>query len=129
VSIGLPSLCQCQLTSTNKFTMGRRQQQLSRPSRQKSAVFSSWIFAYISLLLVSCSWLVQCVCDVFIERAQSDPYAFPTRCLIVVETIAAGFPITTLRYLDNPIRYMALSDYLLRILLCLACFGTTIGWL
>ena len=59
MSIGLPSLCQCQLTSTNKFTMGRRQQQLSRPSRQKSAVFSSWIFAYISLLLVSCSWLVQ----------------------------------------------------------------------
>ena len=50
---------------------------------------------------------------VFVERAQSDPYAAPTRCRIVVETTAAGFPNTTLRYLDNPIRCMALADYLL----------------
>ena len=53
---------------------------------------------------------------VFVERAQSDPYAAPTRCRIVVETTAAGFPNTTLRYLKNPIRCMALADYLLRTL-------------
>ena len=39
--------------------MEKRQQQLSLPSRQKSALLSSWTFVYTSLLLVSCSWLVQ----------------------------------------------------------------------
>ena len=50
---------------------------------------------------------------VFVERAQSDPYAAPTRCRIVVDPTAAGFPNTTLRYLENPTRCMALADYLL----------------
>lgn len=35
--------------------MEKRQQQLSLPSRQKSALLSSWTFVYTSLLLVSCS--------------------------------------------------------------------------
>jgi len=47
----------------------------------------------------------------FCERAQSDPFAPPTRCRIVVDAKKAGFPPESY---SNRIRSMALSDFLLR---------------
>lgn len=49
----------------------------------------------------------------FVERAQSDPFAPPTRCRVVVDAVKAGFPPTLY---SNKIRSIALSDYLLRAL-------------
>mmetsp|Transcript_2506 Transcript_2506/g.2761 ORF Transcript_2506/g.2761 Transcript_2506/m.2761 type:complete len:639 (-) Transcript_2506:1437-3353(-) len=49
----------------------------------------------------------------YCERAQSDPFAPPTRCRVVVDAAHAGFP----KHLySNRIRSMALGDYLLRVL-------------
>jgi predicted ABC-class ATPase len=47
----------------------------------------------------------------FVERAQSDSFAAPTRCRIVVEANRAQFPLDLY---SNPIRRMALGDFLLR---------------
>lgn len=47
----------------------------------------------------------------FVSRAQSDPFAPPTRCRVVLSAAAAGYP----SYLySNPLRRMALADYVLR---------------
>ena len=47
----------------------------------------------------------------FVERAQSDPFAPPTRCRVVVDGRRAGFPPSLY---SNPVRSMALGDFLLR---------------
>lgn len=47
----------------------------------------------------------------YIERAQSDPFAPPTRCRVVVDSLVAGFP--SFLY-SNPVRRTALADYCLR---------------
>jgi predicted ABC-class ATPase len=49
----------------------------------------------------------------YCERAQSDPFAPPTRCRVVVDATRAGFPR---QCYSNRIRSMALADYLLRTL-------------
>ena len=49
----------------------------------------------------------------FVERAQSDPFAPPTRCRVVVDAAKAGFPASLS---SNKIRSVALADYLLRAL-------------
>ena len=49
----------------------------------------------------------------FCERAQSDPFAPPTRCRVVIESSRAGFPPQSY---SNRIRSMALADFLLRTL-------------
>ena len=49
----------------------------------------------------------------YCERAQSDPFAAPTRCRVVVDAARAGFPR---QCYSNQIRSMALADYLLRTL-------------
>ena len=49
----------------------------------------------------------------FCERAQSDPFAPPTRCRVVVDSSKARFPPQSY---SNRIRSMALADYLLRTL-------------
>lgn len=47
----------------------------------------------------------------YVERAQSDPYAAPTRCRVVVDASRAGFPN---ELYANRERSIGLSDYLLR---------------
>lgn len=47
----------------------------------------------------------------FVERAQSDPFAAPTRCRVALNTTAAGYPPSLY---SNPVRRMALADYILR---------------
>lgn len=47
----------------------------------------------------------------FVERAQSDPFAPPTRCRLVLQAAAAGYPPSLY---SNPVRRMALADYVLR---------------
>eukprot|EP00536_Pseudo-nitzschia_multiseries_P016579 jgi/Psemu1/321049/estExt_fgenesh1_pm.C_11550001 len=47
----------------------------------------------------------------FCERAQSDPFAPPTRCRIVVDAATAGFPPQSY---SNRTRATALADFLLR---------------
>ncbi len=49
----------------------------------------------------------------YCERAQSDPFAPPTRCRVVIDSSKAGFPPQSY---SNRIRSMALADYLLRTL-------------
>jgi predicted ABC-class ATPase len=47
----------------------------------------------------------------YVERAQSDPYAAPTRCRVVVDSSTAGFPHGLYA---NRVRSVGLGDYLLR---------------
>eukprot|EP00934_Nitzschia_sp_Nitz4_P001376 Nitzschia sp. Nitz4//scaffold4_size323378//44595//46966//NITZ4_000623-RA/size323378-snap-gene-0.440-mRNA-1//-1//CDS//3329553288//1376//frame0 len=47
----------------------------------------------------------------FVERAQSDSFAPPTRCRIVLSASHAGFPPLLW---THPVRRLALSDYILR---------------
>lgn len=49
----------------------------------------------------------------FVERAQSDPFAPPTRCRVIVDATKAAFPPNLY---SNRVRSIALSDYLLRTL-------------
>lgn len=49
--------------------------------------------------------------ELFVERAQSDPFAAPTRCRVVLSATQAGFPSSLY---SNPVRRMGLSDYILR---------------
>ena len=49
----------------------------------------------------------------FVERAQSDPFAPPTRCRVVVDAEKARFPLSLL---SNRKRSMAAADYVLRAL-------------
>jgi predicted ABC-class ATPase len=49
----------------------------------------------------------------FVERAQSDPFASPTRCRVIIDASKAGFPPSLY---SNKIRSMASADYLLRAL-------------
>jgi predicted ABC-class ATPase len=49
----------------------------------------------------------------FCEKAQSDPFAAPTRCRIVIDAAHAGFPRNLY---SNRTRSIALGDYLLRVL-------------
>ncbi|CAJ1930389.1 unnamed protein product [Cylindrotheca closterium] len=51
--------------------------------------------------------------SLFVERAQSDPFAAPTRCRIIIDGATAAFPVSLY---SNRIRSVALSDYLLRAL-------------
>ena len=49
----------------------------------------------------------------FVERAQSDPFAPPTRCRVIVDSATAQFPANLY---SNRIRSMALADYVQRAL-------------
>lgn len=49
--------------------------------------------------------------SLFVERAQSDAFAAPTRCRVIINGSKAGFPPSLY---SNGVRSMALSDYLLR---------------
>jgi predicted ABC-class ATPase len=49
----------------------------------------------------------------FVERAQSDPFAAPTRCRVAVKADRAAFPPVSY---SNKVRSVALSDFLLRTL-------------
>lgn len=53
----------------------------------------------------------KCEFSIFIGRTQSDPYAPPTRCRVVVPTSVASFPITLF---ENKIRSVALADFIHR---------------
>ena len=55
-----------------------------------------------------------------IGRAQSDPYAKPTRCRIVVANETAKFPPVSYQ---NKVRSVALGDYLNRVFLMLEVEG------
>eukprot|EP00980_Cylindrotheca_fusiformis_P003113 scaffold721_cov131-Cylindrotheca_fusiformis.AAC.3 len=58
-------------------------------------------------------WVSNLGYTLFVERAQSDPFAAPTRCRVVVESNRAAFPPSLY---SNKVRSIALSDYLLRTL-------------
>jgi predicted ABC-class ATPase len=47
----------------------------------------------------------------YVERAQSDPFAPPTRCRVVLKSSVAGFPPSLY---SNPVRRVALADFVLR---------------
>ena len=47
----------------------------------------------------------------WVERAQSDPFAPPTRCRVILQAPVAGYPSSLY---SNPVRRMALADYILR---------------
>ncbi len=47
----------------------------------------------------------------YVERAQSDPFAAPTRCRVVLQATTAKYPPSLY---SNPVRRMALADYVLR---------------
>lgn len=51
--------------------------------------------------------------SLYIARAQSDPFAKPTRCRVVIKSAAAKFPPVSYQ---NKIRSVALGDYLNRML-------------
>ena len=53
----------------------------------------------------------RCQFSIFIGRTQSDPYAPPTRCRVVVPTSVASFPR---KLFDNKIRSVALADFIHR---------------
>ena len=58
--------------------------------------------------------------SLYIGRAQSDPYAKPTQCRIVVANETAKFPPVSYQ---NKVRSVALGDYLNRVFLMLEVEG------
>ena len=58
--------------------------------------------------------------SLYIGRAQSDPYAKPTQCRIVVANETAKFPSVSYQ---NKVRSVALGDYLNRVFLMLEVEG------
>ncbi|KAL7546429.1 hypothetical protein ACHAWF_009767 [Thalassiosira exigua] len=63
--------------------------------------------------------------SLFIGRAQSDPYAKPTRCRVIVKSATAKFPPVSYK---NKIRSVALGDYLNRVFFdCCKSMGADVG--
>ena len=63
--------------------------------------------------------------SLFIGRAQSDPYAKPTRCRVIVKSDTAKFPPVSYQ---NKVRSVALGDYLNRVFFeCCKDMGADVG--
>jgi hypothetical protein len=63
--------------------------------------------------------------SLYIARAQSDPFAKPTRCRVLVKSATAKFPPVSYQ---NKIRSVALGDYLNRVFYeCCKTMGADVG--